>query len=143
MLNTVSRTFKGHSNLTVENADEKLAVAVTEVSGSKNKEAVNTTNVEDAPLVGAYSANPGHEDNSVSVDVLGEFEIAMKEAVTAADLNKGVVASDTAGLAKVVDLVGIVVDGGAGSDTVALSYALGRIIGYRSEGTKHFARIIA
>ena len=140
MLNKTSRTFKGHSNLTVAKANQRLAVAVTGLSSKKGEETVNTTTTENAPLIGAYSANPGHENNEVSVDVIGEFEIAMKAAVVVGDLGKGVVASDTAGLAKPVNLVGTVVDGTP--DTVALSYALGRIIGGRSEGTKHFARII-
>ena len=140
MLNKTSRTFKGHSNLTVAKANQMLAVAVTGLSSRKGEETVNTTTAENAPLIGAYSANPGHENNEVSVDVIGEFEIAMKAAVVVGDLGKGVVASDTAGLAKPVNLVGTVVDGTP--DTVALSYALGRIIGGRSEGTKHFARII-
>ena len=140
MLNKTSRTFKGHSNLTAAKANQRLAVAVTGLSSKKGEETVNTTTTENAPLIGAYSANPGHENNEVSVDVVGEFEIAMKAAVVVGDLGKGVVASDTAGLAKPVNLVGTVVDGTP--DTVALSYALGRIIGGRSEGSKHFARII-
>ena len=140
MLNKTSRTFKGHSNLTVAKANQRLAVAVTGLSSKKGEETVNTTATENAPLIGAYSANPGHENNEVSVDVIGEFEIAMKAAVVVGDLGKGVVASDTAGLAKPVDLTVAVVDGTP--DRVTLSYALGRIIGGRTEGTKHFARII-
>ena len=125
MINSSSRTFKGHAELTTNNVDRQALVAEPPISSRRGEERVKIGDAENVVPVGAYSANPGHEDNSVSVDVIGEFEIRMKEAVDAADLNKGVALSDTDGLCKSVATGG-----------------LGRIIGGRTSGTKHYARII-
>ena len=124
MINACSRTFKGHSGLNAGNVDRQ-ALVVTGVATAKGEETVALTSTDNAPLVGAYSGNPGHEDNSVSVDVLGEFEIQMKAAVVAADMNKGVVNSDEVGKAKPTNTGG-----------------LGRIIRARTVGSKHYATIL-
>ena len=131
MINACSRTFKGNAALTPNNVERQALTAAPPVASLKGEEIVNlsSSTADENNIIGAYSGNPGHEDNSVSVDVLGEFEIRMKEAVTAAHLGLGVVTSDTRGLGK------------------ALAGGFGRIIGGRVEdptGTpKYYARIIA
>lgn len=125
MLNATSRTFKGAAALTPNNVDRQ-AVIVSELSPNKGEEEVTLTGTtaDATTIIGAYSANPGHEDNSVSIDVLGEFEIQMAAAVTKAHLGLGVVSSTTAGLGK------------------ALAGGFGKIIGGRTEGGKFYARVI-
>lgn len=130
MINACSRTFKGHSGLTPNNVDRQALTVDPPVASRKGEEIVNLSSAtaDENKIIGAYSGNPGHEDNSVSVDVLGEFEIRMLEAVDAADIGLGVVSSGTAGLGK------------------ALAGGFGRIIGGRvvdPTGTpKYYARII-
>lgn len=126
MINASSRTFKGAAALTPSNVDRQ-AVIVTAVSDERGEETVglSTDTADTNTVIGAYSGNPGHDDNHVSVDVKGEFEIQMVAAVAAAHLGLGVMSSGTAGLGK------------------AVAAGFGRIIGGRTEGTKFYARIIA
>ena len=137
MLNAVSRTFRGHTTLTQANKNEKFAVKLRATLTDGRTPVVDLTTVHATEttdeIIGVYDSNPGHEVNDVSILVSGEFEVQVNEAITAAHLGRGVVSGAAAGIAKVGPALGT---GG-----VAKS-GFGRIIGGRTEGTKHFARLL-
>ena len=137
MLNAVSRTFRGHTDLTQANKNEKLAVKLRAALSDGRTPTVELTTAHNSQttdeIIGVYDSNPGHEVNDVSVLVSGEFEIRVAAAITAADIGRGVVSGAAAGIAKVGPALGT---GG-----VAKS-GFGRIMGGRSEGSKHFARLL-
>ena len=125
-LNAVSKTYQGHSDLLSRTPDGQAVIILPPVA-SRDRQIVGLGNAaaENTVPAGAYTANPGHEDGSVSVNVKGEFWIRMKELVDADDLNKGVVLSDTPGTCK-----------------SAASGGLGRIQGGRAEDGKYWARVL-
>ena len=132
MLNAVSRTFRGHTTLTQANKNEKLAVKLRAATPGDGRTPVvelctaHGSNHFDE-IIGVYDSNPGHEVNDVSILVSGEFEVQVNAAVTSAHLGKGLVSSTATGIPEAAAAVGT---------------GFGVILGGRSEGTKHFARIL-
>ena len=131
-LNSVSKTFKGSSALTTANAQELYAVAMdvssTLTNGVESQVTLTGTTEDKDEIIGAYHRNPGADGNEVGVNVCGEFEIQVAAAITAANLGFGLVSSTTAGIPKVAGTIGT---------------GFGKILGGRTDGTKHFARIFA
>ena len=141
MLNPVSRTFKGNTDLTVNNADERFCVMMSGGAGNpggKGEEVVTLcvghASEHHDVIIGVYSANPGHEDNDVSIELIGEIVARVNEAVTRNHLGRGLITSTTAGIAEFAP---------APTNAGGPKIGWGRCIGGYSEGTKHYARMLA
>ena len=139
-INPTSTTFIGAAALTTANANDFLAVRLSNASGvSADGQATVTLSQGHSTehydsIIGSYIGNPGHEGNPVSVNVRGLLIIQVNAEVVQAHIGRGLISSTTAGVAEV---------GPAISNSGTAKVGFGSIVGGFSEGGKFYAYVWA